>query len=323
MTEFYLLKNCFIGYIMASLHKNHVIVVLLVILTVSLYFNRYSIMLTSSVVAKSYDVLTAMRNNLDAISSSSSKTTAESNALKTKEILDLHETFFKSELKVFSQNKEDGVTERILIYLKMVVNRPPGFFVEFGTGDGQEVNTRYIREKYNWTGLLLSGFNEDLSINLHREMIMHTNIISLFEKYKVPKEIDLLSVDTDYADYWIMEAILAKYKPKVIVHEVNQQTSCVTVPKPEKLIVWEGHDEYCGGSVCTYFCLGKRFGYTLVYCESRGVNCFMVRDDLLQGALTISPDYVRTVLTPTFLYRKLNFSYKKTDKPWHYVNCTI
>jgi hypothetical protein len=255
--------------------------------------------------------------------SNSSQTVEDSDPLKKKEILDLHESFFKSELKVFSQNKEDGVTERILIYLNMVPNRPPGSFVEFGCGDGKEVNTRYIREKYNWTGLLLSGYNEDLSINLHKEMITHANILSLFEKHNVSKELELLSVDTDYADYWIMEAIFTKYKPKVIVHEVNQQTTCVTVPKPNTLFVWAGHDEYCGGSVCAYYCLGKRFGYTLVYCESRGVNCFMVRDDLLQDALKTSPDYVRKVLTPTFLYRKLNISYLRSDKPWHYVNCTV
>jgi hypothetical protein len=170
---------------------------------------------------------------------------------------------------------------------------------------------------------LLSGFNEDVSINLHKEIITHSNILSLFEKYKVPRELDLLSVDTDYADYWIMESIFTKYKPKVVVHEVNQQTKCVTVSKSDKLIVWKGHDEYSGASVCAFYCLAKRFGYTMVYCESYGVNCFMIRDDLLEDALQIDVSFVKKILTPKFLYRRLRFSYEPSKEHWTTIECSI
>jgi hypothetical protein len=230
--------------------------------------------------------------------------------------MDFYNSFYHSESKIYSQNKEDGVTDRILAYLNL--NKPPGFFVEFGCGDGNEINTRFAREKYNWTGLLLSGFNENKEISLHKEMILHSNILGLFEKHSVPIELDLLSVDTDYADYWIMESIFTKYKPKVIVHEVNQQKTCVTVAKPAALFVWEGHDEYCGASVCAFQCLAKKFGYTMVYCESAGVNCFMIRDDLLKNVLKVDLNFVRQILNPTFLYKQLRFSYLPSDKPWHF-----
>ncbi len=292
--------------------QNTLITALSSMLLISLYFNFRS----SERPSTFFEVVSNKKGNGD-----NSKRSQNQRDEDTKKILDLYYSLNRSEFKKFSQNKEDGVTERILVYLSMTT--PPGFFVEFGCGDGNEVNSRYTREKYNWKGLLLSGFNENKEINLYKEMITHDNIVSLFEKYSVPIEIDLLSVDTDYADYWIMESIFTKYKPKVIIHEVNQQKTCVTVPKPIALFVWEGHDEYCGASVCAYHCLAKRFGYTMVYCESNGVNCFMIRDDLLKKALKVDLALVRKVLNPAFLYKQLPFSYQPTNKPWHTVNCTL
>ena len=174
----------------------------------------------------------------------------------------------KSEIKHFSQNREDGVILSLIEFLKL---DKPGTYVEFGTETGAEINTRYIRERLNWTGLLMDGSNENAAINLKKESIFHTNILQLFEKYQVPIDLDLFSEDTDYADYWIVEKVLSKYKPKMLIHEVNQQTSCVTVPKPVALTFWDG-SEFHGGSVCAFRCLAIASGYSMVYCESAGVK---------------------------------------------------
>jgi len=37
----------------------------------------------------------------------------------------------------------------------------------------------------------------------------------------VPQSFDLLSVDTDYYDYYILDRILQRYAPRVIVVEVR------------------------------------------------------------------------------------------------------
>ena len=39
--------------------------------------------------------------------------------------------------------------------------------------------------------------------------------------------------------------------------------------------------DFHGASVEAMRRLGRRHGYTMVYCESAGVNCFLVRDDVL------------------------------------------
>ena len=183
-------------------------------------------------------------------------------------ISQFYNRLIKSEIKHFSQNREDGVILSLIEFLKL---DKPGTYVEFGTETGAEINTRYIRERLNWTGLLMDGSNENPAINLKKESIFHTNILQLFEKYQVPIDLDLFSEDTDYADYWIVEKVLSKYKPKMLIHEVNQQTSCVTVPKPVALTFWDG-SEFHGGSVCAFRCLAIASGYSMVYCESAGVK---------------------------------------------------
>jgi hypothetical protein len=233
-------------------------------------------------------------------------------------ILAIYKSITDNEFKVFSQNKEDGVLNQIM---KMLNMRYKGYYVEFGTENGNEINTRYLREKFEWTGLLMDGSNENPAINLHRESIMHSNILDLFEKYKVPIELNLFSEDTDYGDYWIVEKVLQKYRPKVVIHEVNQQTSCVVVPKPDKLTFWDGSN-FHGGSVCSFYCLAKRFDYTMIYCESAGVNCFWIRNDLIEKYLQVDPKIVQQVLVPSFLYKKPVFVYRSTNNKWEYVNCT-
>ena len=95
-------------------------------------------------------------------------------------------------------------------------------YFEFGSENGMEVNTRILRELYGWHGHLLDGGNEDASIPLHKEWFTPSNIVSLLQKYKVNKNLDVLSIDADYDDFYIMREILvAGYKPRVLITEYN------------------------------------------------------------------------------------------------------
>ena len=260
-------------------------------------------------------------------SSNSTYTVMKNQDLKIKSInviYDFYNWISNSEKKVYSQDGEDGVFEMLIDFIK--IKRTNGYYVEIGTQNCQECNSRYLRERYQWTGLLLDGFNEDPMINLHKETILFSNVLSLFEKYKVPIEFDILSEDTNYADYYIVEAILTKYRPKIVVHEVNQQPGnlCVTVQKEDKLIFWDYklRSNYHGGSVCAFWCLAQKFDYTMVYCEKAGVNCFWIRNDLLEENLNgIDHRLVQTILNPTFLYKKPKFTYKKSNNEWAQIEC--
>ena len=45
---------------------------------------------------------------------------------------------------------------------------------------------------------------------------------------------------------------------------------------------WDGKTRYTGASAGALAKLAAEKGYSLVYCESHGVNCFFVRNDMMQ-----------------------------------------
>ena len=68
----------------------------------------------------------------------------------------------------------------------------------------------------------MDGRFEDPSINLKKVMFWPSNIVQLFQEFGVKTHFDLLSVDMDSYDWFILERILeAGYKPRVIVVEIN------------------------------------------------------------------------------------------------------
>lgn len=181
------------------------------------------------------------------------------------------------EKKIYSQDGEDGIIEKIF----ECIGTTNKFFVEFGVENGAECNTRYLREHLGWNGLMMDGSNENLSMNLQREFITAENINALFAKYHVPKNFDLLSIDIDYNDFYVWNAI-KHYSPRVVVIEYN----ATHLPNEDKVckydpnLRWDGTNYY-GASILSLAKLGKIKGYTLVYADNIAVNLFFIRDDIL------------------------------------------
>lgn len=179
------------------------------------------------------------------------------------------------EKKIFSQNGEDGITLEIVSRL----NLKNSYFVEFGTQDGSQCNTRILREYKSWTGLLMDGTYENEDINLKKEFITKENIIELFEKYNVPKHFELLSIDIDYNDFHVLHEILKKYSMDIIILEYNAffLPNEDAVIKYDKYGMWDGSN-YFGASLLSFQKLLNKFNYSLVYTEQRGVNAFFVKN---------------------------------------------
>jgi len=191
-----------------------------------------------------------------------------------------------NERKVFSQFGEDGALAYILDRLPAPAILPT--FVEFGVEDGSECNTRWLRQVHNWTGLLMDGGNTNSYINLRKEMIHPDNIVSLFERYMVPKKIGYLSEDTDYADFFIWRNILeAGYRARVVVGEVNGNMypdESVTAHDPgHEFRFWSGgQSNYYGLSALALRRLWNKHDYIMVYCTKEQINCFgLHQDDIL------------------------------------------
>jgi hypothetical protein len=181
------------------------------------------------------------------------------------------------ERRVCSQNGEDGILQAIFARIG-TTNR---YFVEFGAGDGSQCNTRYLADRHGWRGLLLDARYDNPARSLHREFVTADNINSLFTKYHVPFEFDLLSIDIDGNDLWVWNSINPRWRPRVMIIEYNSSvgpSACLTIPYDEAFY-WDG-TTYFGSSLQALCALAELRGYALVACDSRGVNAFFVRTDL-------------------------------------------
>jgi hypothetical protein len=201
------------------------------------------------------------------------------------------------EKKIFSQNGEDGVLEKIF----SVIGTTNSYYVEFGVENGAECNTRYLREKYGWNGLLMDGGYENKKINLRREFITAENINQLFSKYQVPKEFDLLSIDIDYNDFYIWQALGSEYRPRAVVIEYNP----THLPSEDKVVLydakgkWDGTNYY-GASMLALYKLGRKKGYSLVHADAKAVNLFFIRNDIIANL----GETFENINSPVKLYKR-------------------
>ncbi|MFG0212417.1 hypothetical protein ACFU8X_04890 [Brevibacillus porteri] len=203
------------------------------------------------------------------------------------------------EKRVFSQNGEDGIIEEIFSRIG-TTNR---YCVEFGVGDGSECMIKNLVTQHGWSGLAMEGdlnsckkmsadYAPHPQLMIKCESITRENIVSLFEDNGVPKEFDLLSIDIDGNDYWVWQA-LSTYTPRLVVIEYNAAFS-----PPQKMVIeyqpdfkWGG-TTYFGASLSSLAILGNRLGYALVGTDSKGVNAFFLRHDLLRqsGFSELTPE---------------------------------
>jgi hypothetical protein len=188
------------------------------------------------------------------------------------------EDLWPYEKRFFSQHGDDGILDAIF----RAIGTTNEYYVEFGTQDGSERNTRYLAEHKGWTGLLMDGDYENPAINLRREFITAENINELFAKHGVPREFDLLSIDIDGNDYWVWRSLSDEYRPRVVVVEYNASWG----PDERRTIeyqpdfVWDDSDYY-GASLAALAGLAESKGYSLIGCESMGVNAYFVRTEAL------------------------------------------
>jgi len=191
------------------------------------------------------------------------------------------------ERRVYSQNMEDGILEFIFDNIG-TTNK---YYVEFGTENAVQCNTRLLWERDAWDGLLLdsAGVSTDTRV-IRNHFITVASIVPLFKQYSVPEDFDLLSLDIDFNDYYVTNAILQSgYRPRVIVVEVNRNWG----PHESKTVRYKSHHvrergcvSYWGMSQLAACRLMNRYGYVAVYTESQAVNSFFIHKEALLAYLS-------------------------------------
>jgi hypothetical protein len=194
------------------------------------------------------------------------------------------------ELRVFSQNGEDGVLAEILARVGVTA----GTFAEFGIGDASEGNTVFLAQVLGWSGAYIEAephayerlarrFAANPRVQTVHAAVEPDNVEELFAAAGVPEEPDVVSIDVDGNDYWIWKA-LERHRPRVVVIEYNGDLD----PASRRVMPytpgfrWD-HTSAYGASLGALEDLAGEKGYRLVHTELAGVNAFFVRTELAQG----------------------------------------
>ncbi len=163
-------------------------------------------------------------------------------------------------------------------------------------------NIRQIRKE-------LRPLIDERKLTVLAQFITRDNIVAHLEGCSLPHDPDLVSIDIDGNDYWVWEALLSRYAPRVVIVEYNAllgpSAPWVMEYNPaharERVIA----TSYYGASLKALEMLGRRKGYSLVGCDFLGVNAFFVRNDLLEDRFC-APYTSENHFEPNrlFLYRR-------------------
>jgi hypothetical protein len=207
-------------------------------------------------------------------------------------------SFSDVEFRAYSQNGEDG----ILLFIFALAGVTNKRVVEICAGDGIECNAANLIVNHSWLGLLFDGNPSNLKAandfyshhpstvvrppKIVNAWITPENVNDLIKSGGFSGEIDLLSVDIDGMDYWVLQAIDC-IDPRVIVLESNSPwgaSRSVTIPYQDNFVATfvDGCPEYCGASLTAFVKLLKKKNYRLVALESRGANAFFIRNDICE-----------------------------------------
>ena len=208
---------------------------------------------------------------------------------KIKDLLDV-------EFQVYSQWGEDGIIDWLINKFPEI----PKSFLEIGTQDYRESNTRFLLINKNWDGFLIEADKAAIkdiksqrvywkhNLRAINEFITKDNINNIIKKFNIPKKLGLLSLDIDGVDYWVLNK-LSVLDPSIIICEYNSlfgQKKSVTVPYKENFIRSDMHHSnlYYGASIKAFIDLMKKKNYFLIGTNSAGNNAFFVKKNIWNKA---------------------------------------
>ncbi len=204
-------------------------------------------------------------------------------------IKDLNETYFK----IFSQDYEDGIIQ----YFLKSLNIQNVKFVEIGTQDYSESNTRYIFETMRCEGLIIDPTpNLEKKINsilrtwkntlkIHNDFVNSKNVNEIIQNNSFDKDLDIFSLDIDGIDYWILEKLPDKLS-KIFIVEYNPYFGAekeICAPNIEKFNRFKYHPSgFCwGASLKAIIKLMRKKGYTFVGTNRLNVNAFFICNEFV------------------------------------------
>lgn len=195
--------------------------------------------------------------------------------------------------RVFSGNGQDG----ILLYLLTILGIKHYKIIDIGCGNGILGNSGNLIINHGFHALLIDGDEESLErgkafyaklqliYNNHPQFIKafltKENVNSIISNSLPEDEVDILSIDIDSVDLYILDKIICT-RPRIIVLEFNNAWG----PKDSKSVPyqdgftreWVDGLLYGSASLAAFNKILKAKGYWLVGCDSSGFDAYFLRE---------------------------------------------
>lgn len=190
----------------------------------------------------------------------------------------------------FSHANEQQILAKYIEEL-LPVNHPKTV-VDIGAGNGVRWSNSYALLLAGWKALGIEADVEKHSLlsRAYRKFpnarAIHSradpnNIASLFRDFDIEKNFSVLCLDIDGNDYWVLDAILANFRPGLVVTEINEN-----IPPPLRFVVkfdpaFQLRYHFYGYSIAALEDLCRKHDYGILGLEYN--NAFLAPDEI--GAL--------------------------------------
>jgi len=208
-------------------------------------------------------------------------------------------SFREAGFRIYSQNDEDGI-----LHLMFSIVVAEGLAVEIGCGNGLENNTTNLIVNHGWHALLIDAnesnvdtarrfFSVCRDTAIFPPIVRHQTVTSDNVNEVVAGfegEIDLLSLDIDSVDYWVLRE-LSVVNPRAVVAETPTiwgPEFARTVPNDPR---WNhaANPDFYGASLGAFDKLLRTRGYRFVGTSKYGTNSFFLRAGVGQEEFPAAP----------------------------------
>ena len=197
----------------------------------------------------------------------------------------------EKEFSVYSQFGDDGIIQFLINLLNL--KKKNGKFIEFGVADYFESNTHFLLINNRWEGFVMDGDKKNMNtlksspifwkynLKAKSEFITRENIQNLLKSSSFDK-IELLHIDLDGNDYWIIESLdLKTFNPDILILEYNAvfgPNKFISVPYDDKFNRFDAHysGKYFGASLSALNYIAEKKGYYFIGCNSAGNNAYFL-----------------------------------------------
>lgn len=185
-------------------------------------------------------------------------------------------------------------------YIHTLIEHPTNYIIDIGASRcfvGDPVYNFIINN--NFRGLCIEGSMNNIdelknkianTFNVYAGYVTPLNIIDVFNQFNVPINFDILKIDIDGYDLEVLRKILEKYKPKIIIAEINEK-----IPPPILFEVTYKEDYSWDYSHCFGFSIssGKKvldnYGYKIISLYE--LNNILCVDNDVYKKLAINENY--------------------------------